>query len=91
MNIDEEIRRSKITVQAEQDQLDALLVDEITKTDDSFARFLHMVRAVNHDPEVLRVLLPSDLDKVSFLFTRSAVEIIHAVRERRRELKQDRD
>jgi hypothetical protein len=88
MNIDEQLRRSNITVQAEADQLDALLVDEIGKSDESFARFLAMVRAVNGNPEVLRVMLPSDLDQVSYLFTRSSVEIINAVRERRRELKQ---
>jgi type IV secretory pathway TrbF-like protein len=88
MNIDEQLRRSNITVQAEADQLDALLVDEIAKSDERFARFIELVRAVTHDPEVLRVLLPSDLDPIAYLFTGGAVRIINAARERRRELKQ---
>lgn len=91
MSIDEEYRRSALSVQAEGDQLDAMLVDDIAATDDSFLRFLKLIETVNNEPEMLRVLLASDLEQVAYLFTRSAVDIITMVRERRKEIGCDDD
>jgi len=86
-DLDKAIERATVGLQAEADQLDATLVDDLV-SDSAFRRFILTIRAVNQNPEALRALPARDLEVVAYLFSRSAVPIINAVRERRKELGQ---
>lgn len=82
MNLSKLIERAYVGVQAEADQANAGIVEQVARSRESYGHFITVIECVLENPESMRSMDANDLECIADIFVYSAINVVQAARER---------